>query len=96
MQHHRSTHVGIEIGRVEAVIGVQLDELGDHAVQTGAHGQEVLVEAVFDAQRREDRVVDECRAQVGEHAGRVVALVVVQLTRDQKIEHRVAEEFEAL
>ena len=51
---------------------------------------------MLDSKRGEDRVVDQRRSQVGQHARCVIASVLVQVLRDKKVQHSVAEELQSL
>lgn len=63
------------------LLQLELHKVVDDVEQLGRHSLEVLVVVVLDGQGGEDSVVDECRAQVCEHAGRVLARVFIKVLR---------------
>lgn len=71
------------------------DELVDDVKQLWRGRFEVFVEVPLDCERREDVVVDESRAQIGEHARRVLDRILEQVPSDDVIQDGVAEELES-
>lgn len=61
------------------LLQLELHKVVDDVEKLGRDGLEVLVVVVLDGQRGKDGVVDECRAQVGQHARRVLPRVFIKV-----------------
>lgn len=72
------THLGVHALHL-VLLQLELHKVVDDVEQLGRDGLEIFVVIVFNGQRGEDGVVDERRAQVRQHAGRVLARVFVKV-----------------
>ena len=63
------------------LLQLKLHKVVDDVEELGRDGLEVLVVVVLDGQGGEDGVVDQGRAQVGQHAGRVLPRVFIKVLR---------------
>lgn len=63
------------------LLQLELHKVVDDVEQLWRDGLEELVIVVFHGERGEDGVVDERRAQVGQHSGRVLPRVFIKVLR---------------